>query len=221
MIIHVKPKIDPKLKTMFDKLLAADDKTLPHYYKFLRSMPPEMRDMFMEYFSFTTKFDLKEYELVKRTFRTNEKHIIDWILDILTDYKDNEIWKNDHRGLVRGIYLGSMYQIKYRNYKHDPFPLALFLNTYDDEHQNFQAINLHYFIPTYRNYFIEQVLKMNKPRILKDQEPILTLPMVKRLVPDLGVAFRNYRAEGIKVIEKINPNRWVTYLQVDDRKVIR
>ena len=183
-------------------------------------MTPELRDQFMNYFSYTAKFDLKEYDLIKRQFRNNEKKVIDGILDIITDYKDNEVWKNDHRALVRGIYLGSMYQIKYRNYKHDPFPLALFLNAYDDKHQNFQAINLHYFVPQFRNYFVSQILKLNKPRIIKKQEPILTMQMVKKLIPDLGVAFRNYKAEEIKVIEKINHQRWITYLQVDDRKII-
>jgi hypothetical protein len=220
MIVQVKPNIDPKLKVMFDRLLQTDDKTLPLHLKFLKNMTPEMRDLFMSYFSYTTKHDLKEYDLIKRKFKNNERMVVDGILDIVTDYKDNEIWKNDHRMLVRGIYLGSMYQIKYRLYKHDPFPLALFLNSYDDKHQNFQAINLHYFVPQFRNYFVQQVLKLNKPRIVQNKEPILTLPLAEKLIPDLGLAFRNYRAEGIKVIEKISPQRWITYLQTDDRKVV-
>ena len=220
MIIRVKPKIDLKLKKMFDRLLTTTNKTLPLHLKFLKNMTPELRDEFMNYFTYTVKFDLKEYDLIKRRFRNNERKVIDGILDIITDYKDNEVWKNDHRALVRGIYLGSMYQIKYRNYKHDPFPLAIFLNAYDDKHQNFHAINLHYLIPQFRNHFVKQILKMNKPRIMKKKEPILTMDMVKKMIPDLGVAFRNYKAEEIKVIEKINHHRWITYLQVDDRKII-
>lgn len=167
MIIRVKPKIDNKLKKLFDRLLATTDKTLPLHLKFLKNLTPELRDLFMDYFSYTTKYDLKEYNLMKQRFKNNEKLLIDGILDMVTDYKDSEIWKTDHMKLVRGIYLGSMYQIKYKNFQHDPFPLAIFLNTYDNIHQNFQAINLHYFTPTYRNFFVDQILKVNKPRIMK------------------------------------------------------
>ncbi len=219
MIIRVKPKIDNKLKKLFDRLLATTDKTLPLHLKFLKNLTPELRDLFMDYFSYTTKYDLKEYNLMKQRFKNNEKLLIDGILDMVTDYKDSEIWKTDHMKLVRGIYLGSMYQIKYKNFQHDPFPLAIFLNTYDNTHQNFQAINLHYFTPTYRNFFVDQILKVNKPRIMKGLSPILTVGMVNKLVPNLGIAFRHYKAEEIKVIEKINFSRWKTYLQIDNRKI--
>lgn len=219
MIVRVKPKIDTKLKTLFDKLLATTDKTLPLHLKFLKNLTPDLRDTFMEYFSYTTKYDLKEYDLLKIRFKNNEKMLLDSILDMVTDYKDSEVWKTDQLKQVRGIYLGSMYQIKYKNYQHDPFPLAIFLNTYDSRYQNFQAINLHYFTPSYRDYFVDQILKLNKPRIIKGQEPILTVDMVNKLVPSLGIAFRHYKAEEIKVIEKINHTRWKTYLQIDHRKV--
>jgi hypothetical protein len=220
MIVRVKPKIDVKLKKLFDKLLATTDKTLPLHFKFLKNMSPDLREQFMEYFSYTTKYDLKEYELLKRRYKNNEKLLLDSMLDLVTDYKDTEVWKTDHLKLVRGIYLGSMYQIKYRNYQHDPFPLALFLNTYEGTHQNFQAINLHYFVPQFRDYFIDKIISMNKPRIMKKQEPILTMQMVNKVIPNLSIAFRNYRAEEIKVIEKINYTRWKTYLQIDNRKVV-
>ena len=97
--------------------------------------------------------------------------------------------------------------------------VLIFLNTYDNIHQNFQAINLHYFTPTYRNFFVDQILKVNKPRIMKGLSPILTVGMVNKLVPNLGIAFRHYKAEEIKVIEKINFSRWKTYLQIDNRKI--
>ena len=219
MIVRVKPKLDLKLKKLFDRLLKTENKTLPLHFKFIKNMTPELRDQFMEYFSYTTKYDLKEYELIKRRFRNNEKLLIDNILDIITDYKDNAIWKTDHLKQVRGIYLGSMYQIKYKNYQHDPFPLALFLNTYDYKHQNFQAMNLHYFVPQFRHYFIDKVLQLNKPRIATKKPPILTMDMVKTIIPNLGIAFRNYKAEEIKVIEKINHSRWKTYLEIDKRNV--
>ena len=219
MIVRIKPKLDPTLKKLFDKLLKIDNKTLPLHYKFLKSLTPELRDLFMEYFSYKTKYDLKEYELLKRRFRNNERMLLDGILDIITDYKDNTIWKTNHLKQVRGIYLGSMYQIKYRNYQHDPFPLALFLNTYDNTHQNFQAINLHYFVPHFRHYFIDKILQLNKPRIATKKPPILTMDMVKTIIPNLGIAFRNYKAEEIKVIEKINHSRWKTYLEIDKRNV--
>jgi hypothetical protein len=93
------------------------------------------------------------------------------------------------------------------------------LNTYDTKHQNFHAINLHYFIPQFREYFVDRVLDINKPRISQNQEPILTMQMVNKLIPDIGLAFRNYKAEEIRIIEKINHNRWKTYLQIDSRKV--
>ena len=63
MIIRVKPKIDNKLKKLFDRLLATTDKTLPLHLKFLKNLTPELRDLFMDYFSYTTKYDLKEYNL--------------------------------------------------------------------------------------------------------------------------------------------------------------
>lgn len=219
MIVKIKPKIDPKLKQLFDKLLSTTDKTLPLHFQFLKNLTPLLRDQFMNYFSYSRKYDLKEYNLLKQKYKNNERMLLDGILDLVTDYKDTEIWKTDHLTRVRGIYLGAMYQIKYRNYQHDPFPLALFLNTYDGVHQNFQAINLHYFIPEFRTYFIDRVLTMNKPRIVQGQDPILTLPMVRMLIPDLGLAFRNYKATEIKVIEKINYTRWKTYLEIDKRKV--
>lgn len=219
MIVRVKPKLDNKLKILFDKLLATNDKTLPLHYKFLKNLTPELREMFMQYFSFTTKYDLKEYELLKRQYKNNQKLLLDSILDLVTDYKASEVWKTNHLKMVRGIYLGTMYQIKYKNYQHDPFPLAIFLNTYDSSHQNFQAINLHYFVPQFREYFIEQILRMNKPRIMSNQEPILTMQMVNKLIPNLGIAFRNYKATEIKVIEKINHTRWKTYLEIDKRRV--
>lgn len=220
MIVKRKPKVDLKLKKMFDKLLATTDKTLPLHLRFLKNMTPDMRELFMEYFSYTVKYDLKEYELMKRRYKNNEKLLLDSMLDMVTDYKDSAVWKTDHLKMVRGIYLGSMYQIKYKAFQHDPFPLAIFLNTYDSNHQNFQAINLHYFVPQFREYFVGKILDLNKPRMTKKQEPILTSQMVKQLIPNLGIAFRNYKAEEMRVIEKINHNRWKTYLQIDNRKVI-
>lgn len=219
MIVRVKPKLDPQLKKLFDKLLQTEDKTLPLHFKFIKNMTPDLRDQFMNYFSYTTKYDLKEYDLVKIKFKNNEKMLIDTMLDIVTDYKDSSVWKTDHLKQVRGIYLGSMYQIKYRNYQHDPFPLALFLNTYDSNHQNFHAINLHYFVPEFREYFIDKVLQINKPRIVSDKQPILTMDIVKHIIPNLGLAFRSYKAEEIKVIEKINYSRWKTYLDIDQRRI--
>lgn len=220
MIVKQKPKLDNELKRLFDKLLATDEKTLPMHYRFLKTMEPAQRELFMQYFSFTTQYDLREYELMKRQYKNNEKMLLDSMLDLVTDYKDSAVWKTDHLKLVRGIYLGSMYQIKYKKFQHDPFPLAIFLNTYDGFHQNFQAINLHYFIPQFREHFVDQVLRINQPRIAKNQEPILTYQMVTKLIPSLGIAFRNYRAEEIRVIEKINHSRWKTYLQIDNRKII-
>lgn len=220
MIVRVKPKVEYRLKKLFDKLLSTTDKTLPLHYKFLKKLPLELREQFMQYFSYKTKYDLKEYELLKRRYKHNERVMLESILDIVTDYKDSTLWKTNHLKQVRGIYLGSIYQIKYRAYKHDPFPLALFLNTYDSTHQNFQAINLHYFIPQYREYFVDQVLRINKPRIMNKMEPIFTMEMANKLMPNLGVAFRNYKAEEIKVIEKISHARWKTYLQIDDRKLV-
>lgn len=219
MIIRKKPKIDSRLKKIFDKLLDTTDKTLPLHFRFLKNMTPYVREQFMEYFSYTTKYDLKEYNLMKRKYKNNEKLLLDSMLDLVTDYKDSAVWKTDHLKKVRGIYLGSMYQIKYKAFQHDPFPLAIFLNTYDDTHQNFQAINLHYFVPQFRDYFVDRILGLNKPRIVKGQEPILTSQMVNKLIPNLGIAFRNYKAEEIKVIEKINHTRWKTYLKIDKRKV--
>ncbi len=219
MIVRVKPKIDNQLKKLFDRLLSTSDKTLPLHFKFIKNMTPDLREQFMEYFSYSNNYDLKEYNLLKNKFKNNEKLFLDGILDIVMDFKDSEVWKNDHLKNVRGIYLGSMYQIRYRNYQHDPFPLAIFLNTYDAQHQNFQAINLHYFVPQFRKYFVEQIITLNKPRIIAGQEPILTLQMTNKLIPHLGIAFRNYKASEIKVVEKINPSRWQTYLEIDKRKV--
>lgn len=219
MVVLTKPKIDNKTKILFDRLLTTNDKTLPLHFKFIKNMSPDMRDMFMNYFSFTVKYDLKEYDLIKRQFKNNDRLIVDKILDIVTDYKDGAVWKTNHIEMVRGIQLGTMYQIKYKNYKHDPFPLAIFLNSYDSVHQNFQAINLHYFIPPFREFFVKHILKLNKPRILANQAPILTLDMIKPIIPDLGMAYRNYKAEEIKVIEKISDSRWETYLQIDRRTV--
>ena len=219
MIVRVKPKIDIKLKKLFDKLLATTDKTLPLHYRFLKNMTSDMRDQFMNYFSYTSKYDLKEYELTKRKFKNNEKLLLDNMLDIVTDYKDDAIWKNDHIKLVRGVQLGQMYQIKYKDFQHDPFPLVIFLNTYDGTHQNFNAINLHYLVPQFRQYFVKHILKLNSPRIKSDKSPILTMPMVEKIIPDLGIAYRNYKAESIKVIEKISHTRWESYLEIDKRNI--
>lgn len=219
MIVKQKPKLDQQLKILFDKLLLTDDRTLPMHYRFLKTMEPTQRDLFMQYFSYTTKYDLKEYELMKRQYKNNEKMLLDGILDMVTDYKDSAVWKTDHLKLVRGIYLGSMYQIKYKHYHRDPFPLAIFLNTYDMQHHNFHAINLHYFVPQFREYFVEKILELNKPRIVRNEEPILTYQMVTKLIPNLGTAYRNYKASEIRVIEKINHSRWKTYLQIDNRNI--
>jgi hypothetical protein len=220
MIVTIKPKIDSKLKIMFDKLLSTTDKTLPLHFKFLKNLTVELREQFMQYFSYTTKYDLKEYNLLHRKYKNNENMLIDAILDMVTDYKDSAVWKTNHLEKMRGIYLGSMYQIKYKNYHHDPFPLVIFLNSYDVNHQNFQAINLHYFFPQYRDYLITQILRINQPRIKSGKEPILTLPIVNKLIPSVGMAYRNYKAEEIKVIERISYTRWKTYLQIDHRQVI-
>jgi len=220
MIIRTKPVIVPKLKELFDRLLTTTDKTLPLHFRFLKNMTPDLRQQFMEYFSFITKYDLKEYDLMKIRYKNNERLLLDGMLDLVTDFKDSAIWKTDHLKQVRGVYLGSMYQIKYKNFKHDPFPLAIFLNTYDQRHQNFQAINLHYFIRTFRDHFVDQILRLNKPRIVKNQDPILTLQIVKKIIPDLGIAFRHYKAEEIKIIEQVHHTRWKTYLQIDNRSVI-
>ena len=88
MIIRVKPKIDNKLKKLFDRLLATTDKTLPLHLKFLKNLTPELRDLFMDYFSYTTKYDLKEYNLMKQRFKNNEK------FGSLTDDRRKEKWYN-------------------------------------------------------------------------------------------------------------------------------
>jgi len=219
MIVRVRPKLDIKLKRLFDKLLSTTDKTLPLHYKFLKNMTPDLRDQFMNYFSYKTKYDLKEYELTKRKYKNNEKMLIDSMLNIITDYKDEHIWKNDHLKIVRGVQLGQMYQIKYREYKHDPFPLVIFLNTYDEKFQNFNAINLHYLVPQFRHYFVKHILQLNAPRIKSNKSPILTMPMVEKILPFLGIAYRNYKAESIKVIEKISHHRWESYLEIDKRNI--
>lgn len=219
MIVKIKPHLENDIKVLFDRLLATDDKTLPNHFKFLKSMNPDLRDKFMQYFSYKTKYDLKEYEQVKRKYKNNERIMIDNMLSMVTDYKSSHVWKTDHLKMVRGIYLGNMYQIKYKNYQHDPFPLAIFLNTYDEAHQNFQAINLHYFMPTFRDFFVDKILKINKPRISTGKDPILTLELAKQMIPVLGLAFRNYKATEIKVIERISHTRWKTYLQIDHRQV--
>jgi hypothetical protein len=76
MIVRKKPKIDRKLKKLFDKLLSTSDKTIPLHYKFLKNMTPDIRDKFMEYFSYTTKYDLKEYDVLKRRYKNNEKMLL-------------------------------------------------------------------------------------------------------------------------------------------------
>lgn len=219
MYVKIKPRLDPKLKKLFDKLLSAKDKTLPLHYRFLKNMTPEILDQFMNYFSYLTKYDLKEYDLLKRRFKNNRKRFLDSILDLITDYKDSSVWKTDHLKMVRGVQLGQMYQIKYRNWHHDPFPLVIFLNTYDSKYQNFNAINLHYLPLPFREFFIKQVLRINAPRINSDKSPILTLEMVQKILPQLSIAYRNYKAEEIKVIEKISHNRWLSYLEIDKRKI--
>lgn len=220
MIVQTKPKLDQKLKILFDKLLGATEKTMPMHHKFIKTLDVNLRDLFMQYFSYIYKYDLKEYELMKRRNVNNDKRIIDGILQIILDYKDSEIWKTDHVTLVRGVTLGAMYQIQYRSYRHDPFPLALFLNSFDQKHQNFQAINLHYLMPSFREFFISKVLSMNSPRIASDKLPILTLDMVKQIIPDLGLAYRNYKAEEIKVIERIHHTRWNTYMKIDGKYIL-
>jgi len=220
MIVRNKPKVPANLKKLFDKLIQVTDQNLPMHYKFLKSLTPELRELFMAYFSFIYKYDLKEYDLLKRRFKTNEKMLLDGILSIIVDFKDNEVWKNNQLQLVRGIYLGQMYQIKYRNYKHDPFPLAIFLNSYDGTHQNFQAINLHYFDRAFREYFVKTILRINNPRIKSGKPPVLSSQMVTKLIPRLSMAYRNYKAEEIKVVEKISHRRWISYLSIDQRTII-
>jgi len=219
MIVRIKPKIDRKLKKIFDKLLSTTDKTLPLHYKFLKNMTPDIRDQFMNYFSYKTKYDLKEYEILKRKYKNNTKLLLDSILDLVTDYKDSAVWKTDHIKIVRGIKLGQMYQIKYKNYQHDPFPLVIFLNSYDSKFQNFNAINLHYLIPVFREFFVKQILKINGPRIKSGKMPILTFEMVRKIIPELSLAYRNYKAEEIKVIEEVSYKRWLSYLEIDKRNI--
>ncbi|RLC45925.1 MAG: hypothetical protein DRH57_07075 [Candidatus Cloacimonadota bacterium] len=220
MIVRIKPKVPVNLKKLFDKLIQVTDQNLPMHYKFLKNLTPELRELFMSYFSFIYKYDLREYDLLKRKFKTNERMLLDGILSIIVDFKDNEVWKNNQLKLVRGIYLGQLYQIQYRNYKHDPFPLAIFLNSYDSTHQNFQAINLHYFDRSFREYFIKTILRINNPRIKSGKPPILSSQMVTKLIPQLSMAYRNYKAEEIKVVEKISHRRWVSYLSIDKRTII-
>ena len=219
MIVKTKPKIDQKIITFFDKFLKSTNKTLPHHQRFIKNMDDKTKDMFMNYFSWKYKYDLKEYEKLKIRFKSNVKRLNDSILEMITDYKDSKVWKTDHLKTVRGITLGAMYQIQYKGFKHDKFPLAIFLNKYDSKHQNFQAINLHYFSKAYRTYFVDQILKMNQPRIAAKQVPIVTLDMVKKILPKVGMALRNYKAEEIRVIEQISHTRWTTYLEIDKRVV--
>lgn len=219
MIIKIKPKIDDKTKKLFEKLLSTTDKTYPLHFKFIKTLPIDMRDLLMSYFSYTRKIDLKEYEQFKLRYKTNDRLMIDSILSIIMDYKESEIWKDDQPTLIRGINLGTLYQIQYKNYQHDPFPLAFFLNQYDSKHGNFQAINLHYFIPSFREHFLKQVLQINKPRIASNKPIILTMDIVKKLVPDLGIALRNYKGSKIKVIEPISHTRWLTYLKIESKKI--
>lgn len=221
MIVRIKPKIQPKLKRLFNKLIQVTDQNLPMHYKFLKNLTPELREQFMAYFSYIYKYDLKDYDILKRQYKNNEKMLLDGILSIIIDFKDNEVWKSNQLELVRGIYLGQLYQIQYRNYNHDPFPLAIFLNSYDNTHQNFQAINLHYFPFSFREYFIKTILKINNPRIKSGKPPILTPQMTTKLIPQLSMAYRNYKAEEIKVVEKVSHRRWLSYLAIDRRTINR
>jgi hypothetical protein len=219
MVVKTKPKIDFKLQKYFDKLLNATSKTLPHYERFLLNLTPELLDLFMQYFSYKFKYDLKEYQRMKIKYRNNHKMLIDWVMSVLMDYKDINIWKTNQSQIIRGIKLGEMYQIRYANYHHDPFPLAIFLNSYDNKHQNFHAVNLHYLLEPFRKKFIQFVLRMNQPRIYMKKDPILTYEMCKKILPEPSIAYRNYKASYIKVIEKINVKRWEYYINIDKRKV--
>jgi hypothetical protein len=219
MIIRNKPKIDFKLKKLFDKLINTSSKSFPHYEKFLLNLTPKLLDDFMNYFSYKFKYDLKEYEKNKLKYRNNHKLLVEWVISVLMDFKEINIWKINQSQIIKGITLGEMYQIRYLQYHHDPFPLVIFLNSYDDKHQNFNAVNLHYFIPPFRKKFIEFILRMNQPRLSMKKQPIFTYDMCKRILPETSIAYRNYKAKYIKVVEKINVKRWNFYLDIDKRKV--
>ena len=69
MVVRIKPKVPVNLKKLFDKLIQVTDQNLPMHYKFLKNLTPELRELFMSYFSFVYKYDLKEYDLLKRKYK--------------------------------------------------------------------------------------------------------------------------------------------------------
>jgi len=220
LVILKKPQIDLKTQQIFDKFIKLDSKNLPQNEKFIKTLTPILLDKLIEYISWKYKVDIEGYDEAKKKYKFNKQKFYDWVLGFIVDFKQSYIWlvKNQHE-LVMGIYLGELYQIKYLNYEHDPFPLALFLNSYDKRHENFHAINLHYLKYSFRDYFLKTVLYFNKTRINNKKDPIVVYDFVKKIIPTPSICYRNYKARYIRVIEKINHHRWLSYLKIDLRSV--
>jgi len=219
MIVRIKPKIPNSLKREFDKIIKAPEKNFQQHYRYIKNLSSDIRTLFMEYISYKFKIDMKEYQKLTRYEKLNLKKIVDYILSVLVEIKNKTVWK-DTSHMVKGVYLGEMYYMKYRNFEHDPFPLAIFLNTFDNQHHNFHAINLHYLTRSMRTFVVNAILKANKARIQARKNPIVTYDLVKKILPTPHIAYRNYKAKHIKLIEKIDHHRWQTYIRIDDRKVI-
>jgi len=215
MIIYHKPRIDRKLQKIFDRFIDSTSKKIPFYSKFLKTISNDETQLFLDYFSFKTKTDLKDIHKKLLRFRNNKIKKIEIIIDLVFSHKDKKIWKQEHEILIRGIELGNMYQIQYKKYKHDPYPLVIFLNDYDHNHQNFQAINLHYLQIPLRKVLIETILKVNSNRIKQKKSMIVTMDILNNIIPMIHIVLRNYKASEIKVIEKINISQWKTHLEID------
>jgi len=211
--------IDKKTEIIFKKLLK--QKNVPFLYNQLNKMHSEVLNQFIDYMLSIFEKNRYKIQMIKnqifniRIKKKQLEYIISYIID-------NNVKISGIKSVkIHGLEIGKMYSISYRFYQHDPFPLAIFLNAFDEEHLNFKVINLHYLPFEFRRFLIQRILLANKARINVGKEPIVTTKFIKQYIPDLSLCYRCYKIEGIKILEKISPQRWTTYLSIDKRHALQ
>lgn len=107
------------------------------------------------------------------------------------------------------VVMGGLHRIKYRFFKHDSEPLALFFNETKTIGgvKMIPAINLHYLIAREGLRTLELIRGFNAPRMGRGFPPAVIWPMIERL-PWALIPYRLYRLSGIRPLEYIPLASW-------------
>jgi len=117
----------------------------------------------------------------------------------------------------KNVVLGGMHRIRYKEFKHDREPLAIFLNDFKPKIDAVPAINLHYLVKQEAIAAIKIIKRFNAPRLGRGFPPALIWEMVDKF-PFKYIPYRLYKLEAIRPLEYIPVADWEEIAQTEISK---